>query len=97
MSSPEVIAARKKVGENWADLIKVMKPQWLVLRPQEIHVYNLNYQPWFLEHYRMATLFDVRDKINALRRLPGWSYLQWDETFYIYERNADAPDPPPSY
>jgi hypothetical protein len=97
MSSPEVIAARKKVGENWADLIGYLKPQWLILRPQEIHVYHLDSYPWFLAHYRVATVFDVRDKINALRHLPGWSYLQWDQTFYIYHRNEETAYPPPSY
>jgi len=84
MSSPEVLAARRKVGENYADLIAALKPDWLVLRPREVMAYGLKYDPRFLEHYTFAAVFDVRDKVNALRYLPGWNYLMFDETFLVY-------------
>jgi len=94
MSSPAVLAARRKVGENWADLIEVLQPQWLVLRPSEVLGYRLKHQAWFLDHYAFAAVFDVRDRINALRTLPGWNYLAFDETFLIYHFTPAPPDLP---
>jgi hypothetical protein len=96
MSSPEVIAARRKVGESYADLIAALNPDWLVLRPREVRAYRLKSDPRFLEHYTFAAAFDVRDKVNALRYLPGWNYLMFDEVFLVYHYSAEPGNPPAS-
>ena len=90
MSSPEVVEARRRLGENWANLIPALKPRWLVLRPQEVVGYRLEYQPWFQEHYTLATAFDARQKLADVGRLPGWNYLNFDAVFLIYRLNPDA-------
>ncbi len=92
MSSPEVVAARKKYGENWVVLIGALRPKWLILRPSEYAGNRLKYNDWFHGHYNLAAVFDCRDKVNALRGLPGWGFLAFDETFFVYRYNEEAGD-----
>jgi hypothetical protein len=90
MSSPEVVSARRARGENWADLIQTLRPTWAILRPQEVIAYRLVYNPWFLAHYDLVTVFDQHNKVRSLQTMPGWDYLKFDATFMVYRRNPEA-------
>jgi hypothetical protein len=92
MSSPEVIAARRAVGEDWGALIRYLQPTWTILRPQEVMAYRLVYDSWFQSQYDLVAVFDQREKVRSLRSLPGWDYLKFDATFMIYRRNPAAGD-----
>ena len=74
LSSPEVVAARRKVGDDWARIVRLLKPSWLVLRPFEIQ-WIQSLDPTLLKtDYFVAKVFDVRQALsltqNCLKRLP---------------------------
>jgi hypothetical protein len=87
LAAPEVIAARRKRGEDWIDLIEELQPEWIVARPGEPRSTNADRKAWFREHYRSVQTFDVGDKIDAIRFLPGRSFLRFDQTYVVFRRN----------
>ncbi len=86
LSSPEVVAARRKLkSERWDELVQELKPDWLVLRPAEIK--NRFSDKTYLEsHYQKVKVFDVYDKVKSYNWLPGRDYLFYDSIFIIYKR-----------
>jgi hypothetical protein len=98
MSSPEMVAARRKLGtDNWAPLIRELRPDWLVMRPTEIGAVN-HQQPELLQtDYHPVALFDVSQQVAAYRWLPGRNFLMFDQEFLIFHRTAaDPATKPPS-
>jgi hypothetical protein len=92
LASQEMVDARKRLGPFRENLVYLqLKPDWLVLRPNEsrhgfyVEVNGLR------KDYDLVKIFDATDKINAVRWLPGKPYLQYDQTFEVYHRKADAP------
>ena len=90
LASREVVEARKRLGLSKENLAYLeLKPDWLVLRPVEskhgfyVEVGGLR------KYYQLVKVFDVTDKVNAVRWLPGRPYVEYDETFQIYHRKAD--------
>lgn len=83
LSSPEMVAARKKVGSNWAPLINYLRPTWLVLRDHELD--SLGYSDAGIIHYRYALekVFDVSEPVKKLT-IPGRRYLEFDQRFTLY-------------
>ncbi len=87
MSSPEVVAARRKVGsDNAAGIIRVLQPDWLVLRPFEIQSISQSDSAVLAQLYYQARIFDVSNRVRAYAWLPGRPYLQHDQTFIVYRR-----------
>jgi hypothetical protein len=88
LSSPEVIAARKKLGpqnRNFAELISELKPDWLVLRPHEIRDIHNEAPDLLTESYRISAVFDVSKKVKSYRFIPGRTYLLCDQYFAIFK------------
>lgn len=93
LSSLEVVQARRKVGDNWILIIRLLHPDWLVLRPEEEAFIN-KYDPQLLRNdYEKAMRFDVSSQVDKLRPMPGLGYLQGDQTFIIYHRLANKTEP----
>lgn len=93
LSSPEVIQARQKTGDNWILIIRQLDPDWLVLRPREESAIK-KYDPKLLSsEYEKAMCFDVSSQVDQLRFMPGRGYLQYDQTFIIYHRLALKAEP----
>lgn len=88
LSAPEVVQARRVHGNDWAQLIRALRPDWVVLRR--------NYREHFERHdptlvtvdYELARTFDVSREVAQVTFLPGRAYLELDQTFDIYRRRA---------
>jgi hypothetical protein len=86
LSSPEVVDARLKYGENGIILVNALEPRWVVARPGEMGSNNAGLNNWFTDHYALAKVFDARNQIADVKFLPGRPYLQFDQVFLIWER-----------
>jgi hypothetical protein len=91
LASKEMVEARKRLGPDKENMVFLeLKPDWLVLRPWEsqsgiyVDIASLR------KFYDLVQVFDAADKVNAVPWLPGKPYLQYDQTFLIYHRKADA-------
>ena len=87
LSSPEVVAARRKVGENWLEIIAALNPRWVVQRPNELHTDDQTLNSWFFKTYSPAKVFHVGDQVAAIHFLPGRPYLVHDQAFLVWRRN----------
>lgn len=86
LSSPQMVAARRKMGNDWAPLIDELKPDWLVLRPDEVNGLHAANPRLFTETYTLAKHFDVNAQIDQLGYIPGEHYLRFDAAFSAYKR-----------
>ena len=68
-----------------------MKPDWLVLRPVEVHTSELIDITHLAELYDPVAVFNVSDRVAAYLWLPGAKYIAGDETFVIYRRKSAPP------
>jgi len=83
--SPEVAAAEKeKKSGRYYVIIQKLKPSWLVLRPSDIP--QLKQTSWFDKHYKVAKIFDVRDKLASYNNINGLDYLYFDSVFIVYKK-----------
>jgi hypothetical protein len=97
LSSPEVIAARRRIEShaypfNWAALVLGLTPDWLVLRESEKAAMRAQAPMLFDRFYSLARIFDAREKVRALPFMPGRGYLTNDAYFEVYHRIATWPD-----
>jgi hypothetical protein len=89
LSSREVIEARKRLGsDKAAALIRALKPDWLVLRPGEAQSIDTTDPDLFVHVYQPVKIFDVSDKVDSYRWLPGRDYLIRDQTYTIFKRRT---------
>jgi hypothetical protein len=94
LSSPEVIAARKRSSnrsypECWPALILDLCPNWLVLRSYEADAIRKENPEILGKFYTLAKAFDVRPQVNALPFIMGRGYLTNDAYFEVYHRNLN--------
>ena len=95
LCSPEMVAARRKLPhlgnytEHWPELIAYLVPDWLVMRESEVKTMNQIAPDLLTKYYILQRVFDVRDKIAAVRFLPGRGYLEFDAHFEVYRRNPE--------
>jgi hypothetical protein len=87
LSSAEMIAARRQVGENRLALVAALTPRWIVQRPGELQAPNAEINAWFLGHYSPVMIFNVSDRIDAVPFLPGRPYLRFDQGFLLWKRH----------
>jgi len=96
LCAPEVIAARRRAESHsypfcWSELIMLLQPDWLVLRPYE-REYIENRDREVLEYYyERAKVFDVRPQVAAVPFLPGRGYLVNDACFEVWRRRPGLP------
>ncbi|MEZ5414544.1 MAG: hypothetical protein R3F03_09550 [Opitutaceae bacterium] len=83
MSSRESVEARQAVGNDWADLIRYLRPTWLVLRPAEIARLNAREPSLLNWFYAEAQSFDVREQVSELD-VRGLPYLLHDAAFIVF-------------
>ena len=88
LCAPEVVAAEKKLHTSVsAELIKELRPDWLVLRWQQVARITQTHPPLLTEDYSTVKVFDVTERIAAYHWLPGREYLTDDQTFAVFKRN----------
>lgn len=83
MSSREMVEARKQVGNDWTDLIRHLRPDWLVLRPHEIRRLNDRDRSLLSHFYTLAKTFNVLEQVDDLP-VRGREYLIHDSQFTVF-------------
>jgi hypothetical protein len=86
LSSPEMVAARLKYGDNGIILVNALEPRWVVLRPGELYSNDPALNKWFTDHYALAKVFNAEKQISDVQFLPGRPYLRFDQTFLVLKR-----------
>ena len=80
LCAPEVVAARRAVGDRWIALIRRLRPDWFVLRRSATRVFERSDPALIETEYRLAKVFDVSSDVAAVRFLPGRGYVEFDQT-----------------
>lgn len=83
--APRVVAAEKnKKAGQFGNLIKKLKPSWVIIRPyvQMQMENNAN----FKKNYKLVKIFSALDALKPYKDMPGINYLYYDAIFYIYKR-----------
>jgi hypothetical protein len=95
LSSKEMVEVRRHLGpERLGEAYLELKPDWLVLRPNEVRTPNRIINPQHIgDFYDMVAVFDASDKVSAVGWLPGRNYLQADQTFVVFHRKPDENPP----
>ena len=86
LSSPEVVRARREVGDDWAALIPRLRPDWLVLRAAEVTRLDVARPGLLTRDYAREAVFDASEPLTSYRWLPGRQFLWMDRRFEIYRR-----------
>jgi hypothetical protein len=90
LASPEVLAARRsRQSDDYAKLIGALEPDWVVLRPSEAASVRQDDPDLLDRRYRLSKVFDVSPEVAATKVLPGRAYLEFDQCFQVFARNAD--------
>ncbi len=91
MSSLEVVKTLKEVKGtekvNFAYVIGKLRPDWVVLRPIEVEIAQKDAPGLLQSDYKLAKIFDVKEKIPANWYLLGKEYLYFDAVFYVYRKS----------
>ena len=87
LATPSVVAARRKVGNSWAAVIRELRPDWVVLRPWEVDYFGRGDPELFKSVYKEAKRFDVSDKLKDYKTLPGRWYVTYDQTFIVFRQS----------
>ena len=94
LASPEVVAARRAGHRTYAQVVAHLRPEWLVLRPDQVETMQREVPQLLAENYRLARTFDVRPAVDALTFLPGRPYLEFDALFFVFRRAVPNPRTP---
>jgi hypothetical protein len=81
--SPEVVRLVKTEQANFASIVPMLRPEWLVLRPHEIRV--MDAAGVLAPDYVPVHAADARETF-AGRWIPGLSYLAYDAQFVVFRR-----------
>ena len=86
LCTPEVAKLLKEKKLNRANIIPVLKPEWLVLRPAEVQeIYKM---PFFKRDYELVKEFNSQNELKKFKYIPGKNYLIYDSYFYVIKRKA---------
>ena len=89
LCAPEVVAARRTLGNSWPKLIRRLRPSWLVLRPVEASAMSRTDPALLSDEYEQVRIFDATPAVAACGFLPGRSYLELDQTFQVFRRKTE--------
>jgi hypothetical protein len=96
LCAPEVVAVEKRLQtDSHPDLILELRPDWLVLRADEVPRIQQSHPQLLTQLYSVAAVFDVSQRVASYPWLPGRGYLALDQTFQVFKRNQTAATPPP--
>ena len=90
LASPEVVTVRRAGEASHAGIIAILKPEWLVLRPDQVQTVNESAPQLLDQNYHLTRVFDARPRLNAIRLIPGRGYLDFDARFLVYSRLAKS-------
>jgi hypothetical protein len=89
LGSPEVVAARRRAPDHsypscLAELVLMLRPDWVVLRPFEIAELTRRDPVTLQTLYERVRVFDVTDRIRETRFVTIRSYLEFNGIFEVY-------------
>ena len=91
LCAPEVVAAEKKLNTaDMATLIQELRPDWLVLRWEEVGAIQEGHPQLLTQVYSSAKVFDVSEHVASYHWLPGRGYLERDQTFVVLRRHRES-------
>lgn len=101
LTSKEVVETRRRLGsDSYGELIRELKPEWLVLRPSEAEDAErdvpglLRGRPEKAASYELVRVFDRTADVAALTGVRGRLYFEMDRRFEVYRRRASEAAPP---
>jgi hypothetical protein len=88
LSSPEVVEARRKLQSNdYGKIINYLKPEWVVLRPNEVMNLSNEAAFEFSQNYTISKVFKSED-LNNYPSLSGKAIFRFDQIFFLYHINS---------
>ncbi len=95
LASPEVVAARRAGAQPHASIIAALRPNWLVLRPDQMDSVRAEQPRLLIDVYRLVRVFDVRAALDAVAVLPGRGYPEFDAVYFVFARTGAHDGRPP--
>jgi hypothetical protein len=95
LASPEVVAARRAGAKPHAQIIAALRPEWIVLRADQVDGVRAEQPRLLADDYRLARIFDVRAALDAIAVLPGRGYLEFDAQYFVFALVGGAADNKP--
>jgi hypothetical protein len=87
MTSDRMVQARKLLHtDDWLALIKYLRPDWLVLRPDEFESMQARDRAFFQTSYAPRMNFNTYEKINRIRFKPYEDYFLKDAEFLVFRK-----------
>jgi hypothetical protein len=86
MTAPETVAARRQLKtEDFLELVKELRPDWIVLRPKDEELAGMwrKDSVYLKQNYRVMKAFDAKDAIDSARFKPFEAYLRHDQRFVV--------------
>jgi len=93
LSAPEVSDLVRAGHRSYAELIRRLRPEWLVIRGHEYLDEKLA-EGDTLQPYELVLVSDRREPVAAVPFLPGRRLLEYDAMFLVYHRRDHVPPPP---
>jgi len=93
--APEVVQARRDNPTlNMVELIPILKPDWIVLRPLEMRmlVHDKQLTEEFTRDYELAQQFNARDRLEEYSFIPGRLYVEYDSEYAIFRKRSLRPN-----
>jgi hypothetical protein len=89
--APQVVSVRREQNTDMVGTALAIMPQWLVLRPKEVYaILQSDRREPFERNYVSEREFNVIDKLNAYRLVPGKPFIYNDAAFVVFRRK-DVP------
>jgi hypothetical protein len=85
--TPEVARLHHERGLGQLNMIKALKPEWIVLREGELRAAS-RFQE-VQEHYRIVKTYNARERLSKYGYFPGSGYPGVDAVFYVLRRTDD--------
>jgi hypothetical protein len=65
------------------DLVKYLRPDWLVVRPAEMDKMWASDSNYIMSHYSLEKVFDKNPEIDKIRFRPFDRYFRFDAAFLV--------------
>jgi hypothetical protein len=95
LASPMIVKLRREKGLDFQSLILEVKPDWVVLRPQEFKdLVNSDSGAAFQQRYEMMQMFNAIPRLDKYEDkygfVPGKSYISADVAFGVFRRKLTS-------
>jgi len=87
LCSPEVVALRRSGQTAMAGLAVALKPDWVVLRNNELWAMSATERLQFENEFEFCGDYDMRQQVEAVAFLPGRNFLRYDAHFLLWRHH----------